>query len=198
MPRRRAEKTESVPLHEEDAAVGKRTVERRTRISKSVHARAETVEASLRREQPVIERVRVDRTVTEPPPVRHEGDTLIIPVLEEVAVVERRLVLREEIRIRKHATVEPFRQEVTLRSEEAVVEPASPSEDVAASEDAATAGVSVQNYGELPETFQLEPHAGLGLKITEQLATQINGALTFRRSPVCFAVTFPEPNTPQT
>jgi uncharacterized protein (TIGR02271 family) len=145
MPRRRAEKTESVPLHEEVAAVGKRTVERRTRINKSVHTRAETVEASLRREQPVIERVRVNRTVTEPPPVRHEGDTLIIPVLEEVAVVERRLVLREEIRVHKHATVEPFRQEVTLRSEEVVVEPASSSEEVAAPESAATSKPTVKH-----------------------------------------------------
>lgn len=144
MPRRRAEKMETVPLHQEVATVGKRTIERRAQISKTVHTRSQTVEASLRHEQPVIERVPVNRTVSEPPAIRQEGDTLIIPVLEEVAVVERRIVLREEIHVHKRATIEPFRQEVTLRSEEVVVEPASPSDDAAAPERAPTSKHTVK------------------------------------------------------
>jgi uncharacterized protein (TIGR02271 family) len=145
MPRRRTETTESVPLHEEVATVGKRTVERRIRINKTVHTKQQTVEASLRHEQPVIMRVPVNRTVSEPPPVRQEGDTLIIPVLEEVAVVERRLVLREEIHVRKHAIIKPFRQNVTLRSEQVDVRPASPSEDAADAEGAAASKHTVKH-----------------------------------------------------
>jgi uncharacterized protein (TIGR02271 family) len=112
-----------IPLHEEVVDVAKRTVERRTQIDKRVHTHTDSVETALRREQPTIERVAINRVVAEPPPVRQEGDTLIIPVLEEVAVVERRLVLREEIRIRRQEIVEPFRQDVTLRSEEVLLTP---------------------------------------------------------------------------
>ena len=125
MPRNRAESssTRRVPLHEEVATVAKRSVERRTRIDKRVRTRTETVETALHRDQPVIERIPVNREVAEAPPVRQEGDTLVIPVLEEIAVIERRLVLREEIRIHRHQIVEPFRQDVTLRTEEVVVDP---------------------------------------------------------------------------
>jgi uncharacterized protein (TIGR02271 family) len=126
MPREPAEppsEARSVPLHEEVATVAKRTVERRARIDKQVRTRTETIETVLRREQPAIERIPINREVSEVPAVRQEGDTLVIPVLEEIAVIERRLVLREEIRIRRHEIVEPFRQDVTLRAEEVVVDP---------------------------------------------------------------------------
>jgi uncharacterized protein (TIGR02271 family) len=126
MPREPAEpssKRQSLPLHEEVATVTKRTVERRARIDKQVRTRTETVEVVLRRDQPVIERIPINREVSEAPPVRQEGDTLVVPVLEEIAVIERRLVLREEIRIHRHEIVEPFRQDVTLRTEEVVVDP---------------------------------------------------------------------------
>jgi len=64
----------------------------------------------------------VDRVVAGPVPVRHEGDTMIVPVLEEVLVVEKRLVLKEELRVtrRRVETREP--QTVTLRREDVVVE----------------------------------------------------------------------------
>jgi uncharacterized protein (TIGR02271 family) len=126
MPRAPSDRTDtqSIPLHEEVADVAKRTVEHRARVEKRVNTRVETVETTLRREHPVVERVAINRTVEQAPPVRQEGDTLVIPVVEEIAVVERRLVLREEIRIRRQETVEPFRQDVTLRAEEVVIEPA--------------------------------------------------------------------------
>jgi stress response protein YsnF len=57
-----------------------------------------------------------------PPPSREEGDTLVIPVVEEVAVVVKRLVLREEVRLRFVHTEEPFEAEVALRRQEATVE----------------------------------------------------------------------------
>ncbi|MCU1257248.1 MAG: hypothetical protein JWO80_133 [Bryobacterales bacterium] len=56
-------------------------------------------DAKMFREGYAIERVQVDRIVAEPPVQRQEGDTLVLPVVEEVLVVEKRLMLREEIRI---------------------------------------------------------------------------------------------------
>ncbi len=58
-----------------------------------------------------IERVKVERLILEPVSQRQEGDTLILPVVEEVLVVEKRLMLREEIRItRKRDLVKEVRR----------------------------------------------------------------------------------------
>jgi uncharacterized protein (TIGR02271 family) len=117
MPRRRDEE-HAVPIHEEVVTVSKRPVERaRLRIDKRVSAREVDVSVPLVHEDAVVERVSINRVVSEAPPTRQEGDTLIIPVVEEVAVVERRLVLREEVRVQKRSTTETFEQSVTVRSE---------------------------------------------------------------------------------
>ena len=75
-----------------------------------------------------ITRVPVGREVAEAPPVRQDGDVLVIPVLEEVAVIERRLVLREEVRIRMRSATDTVEVPVTLRRQHATVErqPADP------------------------------------------------------------------------
>ena len=49
------------------------------------------------------------------------GDTTIFSVVEEVVVVERRLVLKEEVRIRRVQATEHHREMVTLREQEATV-----------------------------------------------------------------------------
>jgi len=49
------------------------------------------------------------------PPISQEGDTTIIPVVEEIVVVERRLVLKEEVRIRRVRTKEQHQETVVLR-----------------------------------------------------------------------------------
>ena len=46
-----------------------------------------------------VETVRIDRIVDGPVAERHEGDILVLPIVEEVWVVEKKLLLREEIRI---------------------------------------------------------------------------------------------------
>ena len=64
----------------------------------------------------------INRVVDAPVPVRHVGNTMIISLLEEVVVVEKRLMLKEELHITK-GEIETYKpQRVTLRTEEAVVE----------------------------------------------------------------------------
>ncbi|WP_437821844.1 YsnF/AvaK domain-containing protein [Sorangium sp. So ce1078] len=113
-----------VPVVAQELDVKKRTVESgRVRITKQVHERVESVEEPLASERVVVERVAVNQVVTEPPATRQEGDTLIVPVVEEVLFVEKRLVLKEELRITRIRSVEMSPPErVALRSEDVRVE----------------------------------------------------------------------------
>ncbi|MCW2235806.1 YsnF/AvaK domain-containing protein [Azospirillum canadense] len=124
-----SEHEQTIPLYDEVLSVGKRAVERgRIRITTEVHEREETVEQELDSDSVEVVRVPVGRPVDAAPEPRHEGDVLIIPVVEEELVVTKRLILREELHIRKQTTRRTERITETLRSEEASVErlPASP------------------------------------------------------------------------
>ena len=107
---------ESVALTKERVATGR--VEVRT-LTDTIE---ETLQASLDRETVEVTRVPVDRQVETAPPIRTEGDVTIVPVLEEILVVEKRLVLREEVHIRRVRTVDTIETPVTLRRQRAVVE----------------------------------------------------------------------------
>jgi uncharacterized protein (TIGR02271 family) len=100
----------------------------RIRIQKRVHEQQELVDEPLLREEVHVERVAVNRVIDQPVSIRNEGDTLIVPILEEVLVVEKRLMLREELHITKRAIETHHPQEVTLRSEEVIVERVEPPE----------------------------------------------------------------------
>ena len=90
-----------IPLLEERLRIAKlRRETGRVRVSVTTGAESRLVEEVLRQRSVEVERVPIGRQVAEAPPVREEGDTLVIPVLEEVLVVERRLMLREEVRVR--------------------------------------------------------------------------------------------------
>jgi uncharacterized protein (TIGR02271 family) len=119
-----------VSVIQETLDVDTRPVETgRVRIRKKVHEREETVDPPLRHDDVVVDRVPVNRVVDGPIPVRSEGDTLIIPLFEEVLVVEKRLLLKEEVRITTHQVETHTPQRVTLRREEAVVERTNPERD---------------------------------------------------------------------
>jgi uncharacterized protein (TIGR02271 family) len=87
------------------------------RIAKQVHEVQETVDLPLVQEQVQVERVRVDRFLAQPASLRYEGDTLVIPVMEEVLVVEKRLLLREEVRVTRARRASAHRETVRLRKE---------------------------------------------------------------------------------
>lgn len=112
-----------IPVIEESAVVTKRVVDRGgVRITKLVHEREETIDEPLWQERVTVERVQVNQPVDHAPTVQRDGDTLIIPILEEVVVVEKRLVLKEELRVTMQRVRRRQPQSVTLRREEAVVE----------------------------------------------------------------------------
>lgn len=112
-----------VPVMVEELDVQKHTMETgRVRINKVIREREELVDEPLLREEVLIERVPINRFVEEAIPLRSEGDTIIVSLLEEVPVVQKRLMLKEELRItvRRVEAHKPI--SVTLRSEEATVE----------------------------------------------------------------------------
>lgn len=112
-----------IPVIVEEIDVQKRTVETgRVRITKVVREGEEIVDEPLLREEVSVERVPVNRVVDGPVPIRHEGDVMIVPVLEEVLYVEKRLLLKEELRISKRRVEEHAPQRVVLRKEEVIVE----------------------------------------------------------------------------
>lgn len=117
----------SIPVVQEELAIGKRVVEtgKGVRVTKTVSEREQLVDEVLAMADVVVDRVPIGRVVdvANMPGVRHEGDTMIVPVLEEVLYVEKRIILKEEIRItsKRHEAREP--QRVVLRSEQVSVEP---------------------------------------------------------------------------
>jgi uncharacterized protein (TIGR02271 family) len=112
-----------VPVLVEELDVQKRVVETGTvRLTKVVHEREARVDEPLWREEVEVTRVPIQRVVDAPIPVREEHGTLIVSVLEEVLVVEKRLMLKEELHVRKRRLEAHQPQKVTLRSEEAHVE----------------------------------------------------------------------------
>jgi uncharacterized protein (TIGR02271 family) len=112
-----------VPVVAEELEVRKRSVETGgVRVSKVVHEREEVVDEPLFREEVDVERVAINRAVDGPVATRQEGDVTIVPVLEEVLVVEKRLMLKEELRITRRRVEEHRPQRVSLRTEDATVE----------------------------------------------------------------------------
>ena len=116
-----------IPLVAETLEVKKETVVTGgVRVTTHVTERIEIVDEPLRREEVQVERIPINRQVFETPQPRQEGDSWVIPILEEVLVVEKKLFLKEEVRIRRTSTQVHTPQAVTLRTEEAVIEEIAP------------------------------------------------------------------------
>jgi uncharacterized protein (TIGR02271 family) len=119
----KVEKKKKIPVLQEELEVGKRKVETGvTRVQKTVHEREEVIDQPLVKEEVQVERVPINRYVEGPVPVREEDGVTIVPLLEEVLVVEKKLMLKEELRITKRTKTVRDPQRVILRSEEALVE----------------------------------------------------------------------------
>ena len=117
------EEVAAIPLVEERVSIAKRQVESgRLRVRISVEEREERVPVELAHDEVEIQRIPKNLPLSELPGVRLEGSVTIIPVVEEVVVVEKRLVLVEEIHVRRTTGKATQEIPVSLRSESAAIE----------------------------------------------------------------------------
>ncbi len=118
-----------VPVIEEQVAIHKRQVTTgRVRLTRSVSEQEEVIDEPAFRETVEVERIPMNKILENPVGVRFEGDTMIIPVLEEQVVVEKRWMLKEEIRVTKQRTQTQEPQQVTLYKQQVSVERLEPDE----------------------------------------------------------------------
>jgi uncharacterized protein (TIGR02271 family) len=112
-----------IPLVQEELHVERRLVETdhvrvRTVVEETPILRTE----DLDRGEIDIERVATERPVETVPAPYMDGDTLVVPVVEERLVVEKRLFVVEELRIRQRTVTETVSVTDTLRRTRAVIE----------------------------------------------------------------------------
>lgn len=131
-----------LPVVREELQVGIRQVDtgNGVRIHKTVSEEPRRIEEMLVRDAVDVKRVPIDRIValSEAPASRQEGDTLIVPVLEEILVVEKRLRIKEELHITRTARQERYADTVVLRTEQ----------------------VSIERFGDAPAAESNPPHGG--------------------------------------
>lgn len=126
----------TIPVVEEQVHVAKREVPAgKVRVHTTVEAVEEIVGTTLEEERVEVERVPVGREVQQAPAIRTEGDATIIPVVEEVLVVEKRLYLKEEVHIRRHVSRQRVEAPVTVRKQRAIVERVPPDEEAHSDEE---------------------------------------------------------------
>jgi uncharacterized protein (TIGR02271 family) len=114
---------EKLSLIEEQLVIDKRAVrDGSVRVSTKTEFVTEAAEARLDSENVEVTRVAIGREVSEAPGVRTDGDVTIVPVMEEVLIVEKRLMLVEEIHIRRVATTEDVSIPVELRKQRATID----------------------------------------------------------------------------
>ena len=118
--------TLKVPVFREEVQVDKRSVDtgRGVRIHKTVAEHPCHIDERLLRDEVEVSHVPVDRIVPldAAPATRYEGETLVVPILEEVLVVERRVRIKEELRITRTRREEHHAETVMLKSEQVSVE----------------------------------------------------------------------------
>jgi uncharacterized protein (TIGR02271 family) len=94
------------------------------RVHKRVDASEEAVRRDVERDEVDVERVPVNRPLEAPAVQRTEGEWLVIPVMEEVLVVRKQLMLKEEVRIRTRRVTEEQTVVETVRHERVELEDA--------------------------------------------------------------------------
>ena len=108
---------------EETARIDKREVQTgRVKVHTVVETSEQMVREALSSHNVKVTRVPVDQPVTTVPVIRTENGITIVPVLEEILVVEKRLILREELHIEQEVSHETVEVPVSLRKQRAVVE----------------------------------------------------------------------------
>ena len=118
-----ATETGTLDVVEERLRVAKRAVDSGgVRVSTEVETVEEAVAVALRQQAASVERVAVDQVVETAPEPRLEGDTIVIPVIEERPVVTTQLVVTEEIRVRLTEETRTEERTVPLRRERVTID----------------------------------------------------------------------------
>ena len=109
-----------IPVIQEELLVGKKMVETgKVYISKKVYEEEFIQNEPVTSEEVTVERKEINQYIdVAPPAVRQEGDITIISVIKEVLVVEKRLMLVEELHIKKHKRTDSAMIKEILRKEE--------------------------------------------------------------------------------
>ncbi len=107
-----------IPLAEEQLRVRrKRVPTRRVRLRTRTERTQHVIDEPRLSERFDIKRIKTNRVVDSPPQVRQEGRTTIIPLLKEVIIVTKQLVVAEELHITRHVQKSSNPKTVTLRSQ---------------------------------------------------------------------------------
>ncbi len=116
-----------IPILSERMVLSKRRVPTGgVRITKKVNTREEAIQDHGYEEEVEVDRVPVNKIIDQPVKTCFEGKTMIIPVMEEVLVVEKRLMLKEEVRVTKFRQKLAAPDNIELREEEVTVEKLQP------------------------------------------------------------------------
>jgi len=102
---------EKLSVSREEVLDGYVTVKRQT----STHS--EPVSLLLRRENVEVTHVPKNELIASMPDIREEEGVLIVPVVEEEVEIIRRLVLKEELHIRRTHEEVPWEETVSLRKQ---------------------------------------------------------------------------------
>lgn len=117
------ENDQRLRLAEEQLEVSKQQVsDGHVRVTRRVTEHEEKIALLLRQQTAEIERVPKSERLTSMPEIREENGVIIIPVVEEEVEIIRRLVLKEELHIRKVVSQVPLEQVVTLKKQHAQID----------------------------------------------------------------------------
>jgi uncharacterized protein (TIGR02271 family) len=110
----------TIPVVEEQVKIDKKVVETgKVHISKVVYEDVDQYTIPFIEENVTVERIPKNEIVDVlPPAIRYEDDVMIISVFKEVAVVEKRIMFVEEIKVTKTKTEKTETHEITLKKEE--------------------------------------------------------------------------------
>jgi uncharacterized protein (TIGR02271 family) len=110
-----------IPVIEEKLLVGKKNIKKGTiRVNKKVIEEEVNAHVFVEEEELDVKRVAVNRYVVTHPAIRQEGETTIVPVMREV--IEKRLVLVEELHITKRKVKKNRSQKLSLRKDKINIE----------------------------------------------------------------------------
>lgn len=113
----------TIPIIEEQVQITKvKETQGTVRVQKSVEQLPFQEIVELNREEITVERIPVNREISSIPEIQYDDDVTIIPVVREVPVVVKKLMLVEEVHIRKITTTETTPTVGSVRAERISIE----------------------------------------------------------------------------